>query len=94
MDQTGSEAHPIGTGGLFPPGSSGRDVKVTTQHLVSRPRMVELYLQFPKCLHGIVIKQAQGQFFIKIELLCLKSSWLLCGTDSFALNRTGCQHNS
>jgi hypothetical protein len=37
-------------------GLNGRAVKLTTNLLlVPRPRMVELYLHSPKCLHGIVL---------------------------------------
>jgi hypothetical protein len=50
--QTDSEAHPasypMGTGGSFPEGHDGREVKLTTRlHLVPWPRKVELYLDAP-----------------------------------------------
>jgi hypothetical protein len=42
--------------GLFPRGWSRQGVKLTTHlHLVLRSRMVELYLQSPIHLHGVVL---------------------------------------
>jgi hypothetical protein len=48
-------------------------VKLTTDlHLVPRPRVVELYLHSPICLHGIVlnlIKHKNNFTFIGFEVL-------------------------
>jgi hypothetical protein len=57
--QTGSGAHiasyPMGTG-AFPREQSGRGVKLTTHlHLMSRLRMLELYLYSSICLHVMVL---------------------------------------
>jgi hypothetical protein len=42
--------------GLFLWGESGRGLKPTTYvHLVAKSRMVEVYLQSPICLHGILL---------------------------------------
>jgi hypothetical protein len=59
--QTGSGAYPtsyaVGTGEL-------------TIHfdLVPRSRIVELYLQFQIRLHGVVLKQVQGQLYLTFTL--------------------------
>jgi hypothetical protein len=58
--QMGSEAHPAyypkGTGGSLPRGKVVRGIKLTTQlHPVLRSRIVELYLNSPIRLHGVVL---------------------------------------
>jgi hypothetical protein len=41
---------------VLSPGQCGRDMKVTTHlHQLPRSRMMELYLQSPICLHGVVL---------------------------------------
>jgi hypothetical protein len=57
---SGSEAYTdsylMGTGGSFPRGKGGMDVKLITHlHLVLRARMVELYLHSPICLHDVML---------------------------------------
>jgi hypothetical protein len=42
--------------GLFPRGQSDKVVKLTTHlHQLPKSRMVELYLHYPVCLHGVVL---------------------------------------
>jgi hypothetical protein len=55
---TGSTQHCIQwvPGALSPEGKAGRGVKLTTYlHLIPRSRKMELYLNFPICLHGILL---------------------------------------
>jgi hypothetical protein len=47
----------MGIGVSFHGGKAARGVKLTTHlHLVAKSRNVELYLNFPICLNGIVLK--------------------------------------
>jgi hypothetical protein len=42
--------------GLFPQGKSGRGMKLTTYlYPMPGPRMVELYIHSPICLHGTLL---------------------------------------
>jgi hypothetical protein len=60
--QTGSGAHPtsytVRTRGSVPRGIVAGGAKLTIHlHLVPRSRIVELYLHYPTCLHGVVLNQ-------------------------------------
>jgi hypothetical protein len=54
----------IGYRGLFPHGWGGWGVKLTAHlHPVPRSKLVELYLNSPIRLHGLVLNWAQGQLY-------------------------------
>jgi hypothetical protein len=76
--------------GAISPGSSGRDVKLPSYlHLVSRSRILELYLHFPTRLQCRDTFASFFYFLISSLINPLKAKWIINNIKVFSSYLTG-----